>query len=63
MNERKRVMENSAKVGFIGFGNMAGAICDGLLAKEAVKPENMYACARDMDRLRAKPTSPSPQGK
>ena len=54
MNERKRVMENSAKVGFIGFGNMAGAICDGLLVKEAVKPENMYACARDMDRLRAK---------
>ena len=44
----------NAKVGFIGFGNMASAICDGLLIKEAVKPENMCACARDMDRLRAK---------
>lgn len=42
------------KVGFIGFGSMAGAICDGLLLKEVVDPANIYACARDMDRLRAK---------
>lgn len=45
---------NNVKVGFIGFGNMASAICDGLLAKAAVKPANMYACARDMEKLRAK---------
>lgn len=49
--------KSSAKVGFIGFGNMASAICDGLIAKDAVDPANMYACARDMDRLRAKCSS------
>lgn len=43
-----------AKVGFIGFGSMAGAICDGLLLKKAVGPERIYACARDMDKLRAR---------
>lgn len=42
------------KVGFIGFGSMAGAVCDGLLAGKVVDPANIYACARDMDRLRAK---------
>ncbi|MBR7088799.1 MAG: pyrroline-5-carboxylate reductase [Mogibacterium sp.] len=45
---------NNAKVGYIGFGNMASAICDGLLAKNAVSPSNQFACARDMDKLRAK---------
>ena len=43
-----------AKVGFIGFGSMAGAICDGLLIKNVVDPSNIYACARDMDKLRAR---------
>ena len=42
------------KVGFIGFGNMACAICDGLLAKRAVEPADIYACARDLGRLQAK---------
>lgn len=42
------------KVGFIGFGSMASAICDGLIAGKVVDPSNIYACARDMDRLRAK---------
>ena len=42
---------DEAKVGFIGFGNMGKAICDGLLRKEAVKPSNIYACARDWDKL------------
>ena len=45
---------SNAKVGFIGFGNMAGAICDGLLLKNAVKPENIFACARDHDKLKDK---------
>ena len=49
--------QNNTKVGFIGFGNMASAICDGLLAKEAIKPSNMYACARDMGRLSEKCSS------
>lgn len=42
------------RVGFIGFGNMAAAICDGLLAKKVVDPANIYASARDMDKLKAK---------
>ena len=28
----------NAKVGFIGFGSMASAICDGLLMKNVVEP-------------------------
>lgn len=44
----------NAKVGFIGFGSMAGAICDGLLLRKVVDPSNIYACARDMDKLRAR---------
>ena len=43
-----------AKIGFIGFGSMAGAICDGLLLKKVVDPSAVFACARDMDRLRRK---------
>lgn len=44
---------SNAKVGFLGFGNMASAICDGLLMKRAVKAQNIYACARDQSRLRS----------
>ena len=43
----------NAKVGFIGFGSMASAICDGLLIKNVVEPSSIYACARNMDKLRA----------
>ena len=43
---------SNAKVGFIGFGNIAGAVCDGLLLKKAVDPVNIYACARNKERLR-----------
>lgn len=43
-----------AKVGFIGFGSMASAICDGLLLKKAVKPSSIFACARDMEKLKAR---------
>ena len=42
---------SNAKVGFIGFGSMASALCDGLLSKEVVKPGNMMACARDQEKL------------
>ena len=44
----------NVKVGFIGFGNIAGAVCDGLLAKEVVDPVNIYACARNMEKLRSR---------
>ena len=43
-----------AKVGFVGFGNMASAICDGLLTRNAADPSNIYACARDQEKLLAK---------
>lgn len=43
----------SVRVGFIGFGSMASAICDGLLIKNVVDPSSIYACARNMDKLRA----------
>lgn len=43
-----------AKVGFIGFGNLAGAVCDGLLLKKAIDPANIYACARNLEKLRSR---------
>ena len=48
---------SKAKVGFIGFGNMVGAICDGLLIRNAIEPFNMFACARDMSKLRERCSS------
>ncbi len=44
---------NDTKIGFIGFGNMASAICDGLLYKKVINPENIYACSRNRDKLQA----------
>lgn len=42
---------DNTKIGFIGFGNMASSICDGLLLKHAVSQENIYACARSWEKL------------
>lgn len=42
---------SNAKVGFVGFGSMASAICDGLLLKEVIKPENMIASGRNQEKL------------
>lgn len=39
------------KIGFIGFGNMAQAMADGLVYKNTVKPEQIYACAKSWDKL------------
>ena len=44
-------MLNNIKIGFIGFGNMAQAISDGLIFKEAIKPNQIYACANNWDKL------------
>ena len=41
------------KIGFFGFGNMAQAMAKGLICKEAIAPQNIYACACDWDKLRA----------
>ena len=42
---------DNIKIGFIGYGNMAGAIAKGLTASGAVKPDQLYAAARDYDKL------------
>jgi pyrroline-5-carboxylate reductase len=41
------------KIGFIGFGNMAQAIASGLLRAQAVPAGNIYACAKNFDKLQA----------
>ena len=41
------------KIGFIGFGSMGQAICDGLIGKGTVKPDDVYASARNWDKLAA----------
>lgn len=40
------------KIGFIGYGNMAKAIAEGLLKVETFLPEQIIASARDQERLR-----------
>lgn len=44
----------TVKIGFIGYGNMAGATGRGLMLSGAVKPEQIYACAKNFDKLRVK---------
>lgn len=39
------------RLGFIGFGNMARAVAEGLLRKGALAAEEMGACARDFAKL------------
>ena len=45
---------STMKIGFIGYGNMAGATGRGLMLSGAVKPEQIYACAKNFDKLRVK---------
>lgn len=40
------------KIGFIGFGNMARALAQGLVRAGAVAPGDIGACARDLEKLR-----------
>lgn len=42
---------NDARIGFIGFGNMASAMADGWLASGAVPAGNMCACAGRYEAL------------
>lgn len=44
-------LENT-KVGFIGFGNMAQAMAEGMILKKAVGPGQIYACAKNWEKLR-----------
>ena len=43
----------TVKIGFIGFGNMAQAIARGLLGAGAVRPEQICACAKNWEKLKA----------
>jgi pyrroline-5-carboxylate reductase len=38
-------------LGFIGFGNMAQALAQGLIYKRAIEPKQIYACANNWDKL------------
>ncbi len=42
---------DSARIGFIGFGNMATAMAQGLIASGKVAPSRIYCCAGDFQRL------------
>lgn len=42
---------NNIKIGFVGYGNMASAIAKGLVASGALQPAQLYASARDYDKL------------
>lgn len=39
------------KIGFIGFGNMAQAIAKGWISSKELEPEQLYASARDQEKL------------
>ena len=39
------------KIGFIGFGHMAGAMYKGLITAEYVEPSDVYACASNYEKL------------
>ena len=44
----------TAKIGFIGFGNMASAMADGWIGSGRVPAGNLYACANRFDALRTR---------
>lgn len=45
---------NTVKLGFIGYGNMAGAVGRGLMASGAIKPSQIYACSKDYEKMSKK---------
>lgn len=46
-------MDKCCKIGFVGSGNMASAIANGLLEKQLYSPEEIIASNRSKDRLKA----------
>ena len=42
---------NQLKLGFIGFGNMGSAIAYGLIDYDVLKGNQIYACAKNWDKL------------
>ena len=45
------MINSNIRIGFIGFGNMGQAICDGLIKADAVDPAKISACAGDWMKL------------
>jgi len=45
-------MLEEIKIGFIGFGNMASAMADGWIHSTKIAPCQMYACARNYEKLK-----------
>lgn len=45
------VTVENAKIGFIGYGNMASAVAKGLISSGAVNPSQLYACAKNYEKL------------
>lgn len=45
------MINSNIRIGFIGFGNMGQAICDGLLRKEAVDRSKIHVCGGNWDKL------------
>lgn len=45
---------NSVKIGFIGYGNMAGSAAKGLMKSGAVRSDQIYACAATYEEVLAK---------
>lgn len=44
-------MIKDKKIGFIGFGNAGQAMAKGMIFKEAVPPEQIFACAKTWEKL------------
>lgn len=44
-------MKDSVRIGFIGYGNMAQAIAQGLIKTQSVRPEDIYCCAKNYKKL------------
>lgn len=45
---------DNVDIGFIGFGNMAGAIAEGLLKTDRITASQIFACAKDFHKLTVK---------
>ena len=44
-------MAQNITIGFIGYGNMAQAMVKGLLLKEVFPADQIYACAKNWEKL------------
>ena len=44
-------MFDNLKLGFIGFGNMGQAIATGLINQGAIQSNQIFACAKNWDKL------------